>query len=224
MMKTLLSTLAAGVLLAGAGQAATVVLNLPGNGSHASGTTFSTSSSYGGATFDIRYTLNAFATIGTPAPFIGSDGTIFGVGSFDDGSIAGQLVSIDGDDGEQLSMTNLSITNFNAGSSGLVVGDLKLSFNTLDIANGTAANDGITLSFTAFGDTTVGVDQPTTINLTALSNFSSTATSLYLQPDNAASNNRWSISGITASVTPEPSSTTLFGLGLVGVLLRRRRR
>ncbi|MFC7338713.1 PEP-CTERM sorting domain-containing protein [Haloferula chungangensis] len=215
----------AGLLAAGAASAATIVpLDMPASGSHASGASFITSQSIAGVTFDISYTLNAFAAITDPAPFINSAGSYFGVGSSNDGAVVGQQQSLDADDNEQLSIT-IAITNFNAGSSGLTVGDITdFQFSELTIINGTAGNDGIFVSFTGFGDSEVGVDNPTTIDLTTLGNFSSAASTLYIQPDGNQSNNRWSVGGISVSYNiPEPSSVTLIGIGIAGMAFRRRR-
>ena len=123
MNKICLPTFTICLVATGFSQGATVVpLDLPGDSNHPSGTTFTTSQTASGATFDISYTLNAFATDVSVAPFIRS--TIFGVGSVPDGNTAGQQLSVDGDDGEQLSIVGLSITNFNAGTSGLTESDI----------------------------------------------------------------------------------------------------
>jgi len=225
MMKKILCALCVCLMTTGAAQADLVSLNLPAAGNHSDGSVFSTSTSFNGATFNIEYALNAFAADETTEDaFINSTGSFFGVGSVGDPN-AGNERSIDGDDGEQLSITNLSITNFNAGTSGLVVGDLNISFDSLAILNGTAAPDGIEISFTGFGDTQVDVQQPGTVDLTGLTNFSSSSTALYIQPDTTASNNRWSVSGISVDVTavPEPSSFAMF-CAIGGLLMGRRRK
>ncbi|MDF7806359.1 hypothetical protein P4E94_02845 [Pontiellaceae bacterium B12219] len=222
-MRKLANIFTVALLATGVVQAAVIDLALPTAGNHSSGSTFSTSASLDGATFDIVYTLNAFATSNTPAPVINSsDGTYFGVGSANDGSTSGQLESIDANDGEKLSITGLSIVNFSANGSGLVDGDLSLSFESLSITNGTAGNDGITISFTDFGDTAAGVDHPTIIDLTSLANFSSSSTSLFIEPDGAQSNNRWSVNGISVTVIPEPATFGLVAMSGLGVLLIRR--
>ncbi|MDA9260507.1 PEP-CTERM sorting domain-containing protein [Puniceicoccaceae bacterium] len=213
--------------IAGSSLQAQIVLNLPGAGESPSGTVVSTSSSLAGATFDIEYTVNAFAADETNVDaFIRSfGGTYFGVGSEADGTTNGQKESVDANDGEQISITGLSITNFNTGTSGLTSGDFTISFNTLTITNGTAANDGVDISFIGFGNTIANQNPVTTVALTSLSNYSSTATSLFLEPDGSQSNNRWSVSGLSVSVVPEPSSFALLAgcFGLATIMLRRRK-
>ncbi|VGO15445.1 hypothetical protein PDESU_04028 [Pontiella desulfatans] len=222
-MKKIQCALSIGLLAAGVAQAVLVDLALPAAGNHASGSGFSTAASFNGATFDIEYTLNAFATSNSPAPFIrSSGGTYFGVGSALDPN-TGNQESIDGDDGEQLSIAGLSIVNFSANGSGLVQGDLSIAFQSLSIANGTAANDGITISFTGFGDATVDVTHPTTLDLTSLANFGSSSTALFLEPDGPQSNNRWSVSGISVSVIPEPATLGMVVASAAGMLVIRRR-
>jgi hypothetical protein len=222
-MKKGLCMLGGCLLVAGAAQAAVINLNLPAAGNHDSGSTFSTSTSFNGATFDIVYTLNAFATSNSPAPFIRSNGgTYFGVGSALDPN-TGNQESVDGDDGEQLSITGLSISNFNANDSGLAEGDLSMSFESITIDNGTAANDGVDISFTGFGDAVANENPVTTVALKSLPNFSSTSTSLFLEPDGTQSNNRWSVSGISVSVIPEPATLGLIVASAGGMLIIRRR-
>ena len=227
MNKTCLATFTTCLIATGFSQGATVVpLDLPGNGVHVSGTTFTTSQTASGATFDISYTLNAFATDVSVAPFISSNGTIFGVGSVPDGNTAGQQLSVDGNDGEQLSVVGLSITNFNAGTSGLTESDIiNLQFTDLSIFNGTANNDGITISYDSFGGTTESVTQPSAISLADDLELEGPSTALFLEPDNAASNNRWSVNGLTVSydVIPEPSSSAML-LGSCALLMLLRRR
>ncbi|MDF7799544.1 hypothetical protein P4C99_08710 [Pontiellaceae bacterium B1224] len=222
-MKKIISIISMGLLVAGAAQADVVILDLPAGGNHVSGSTFTTTNvSYNGATFDIEYTLNAFATSNSPAPFVRSNGgTYFGVGSASDPNVGNQE-SLDGDDGEQLSITGLLITNFNAGTSGLTEGDLSIAFESLDIANGTANPDGITVSFTGFGTSTTIITKPVTIDLPSLGNFSSASTAMYIEPDTTASNNRWSVSGISVSVIPEPATLGLIALFGFGTLFIRR--
>eukprot|EP00903_Cladosiphon_okamuranus_P003969 g3967.t1 len=210
-------------MVAGQSEAAIYNLDLPSNGVHTSGASFTTAASYNGATFDISYALNAFATDVTVTPFIRRNGDGIGVGSTNDGATVGQQASVDGDDGEQLSITGLSITNFNAGTSGMVAGDLSISFNGLTFANGTAGPDNVAISFSGFGTGEEVVSGPTVVDLTALPNYSGTSTAVYLQPNSGNSSNRWSVSGIAVDVVPEPSSYALAGLGFAGMMLRRRR-
>ena len=231
-MKNTLYTLAFCSLTVGASQAAVFVLDLPPNTANiASGSSFTTSATLSGATFDISYTLNAVATDTTITPFIRSDGSHFGVGSTPDGTNPGQQRSIDAGDGEKVSITNLSITNFNAGTSGLTQGDFSISFEDVGILNGNSTQDGVNLSFIGFGNTTANVTRPgngatpALIDLTALTNYDPASTALYLEPDNANGSNRWSINAISVDVTavPEPSTFAMLGLGGLGLILRRRK-
>lgn len=224
-MKNILCSLCVCLLAAGGAQAAIINLDLPGNGTHVDGSVFTTTSaSFGGATFDIQYTLNAVAGDETNVDaFIQSNGTLFGVGSEPDGANVNQQQSVDGGDGEKVSFTNLSITNFNSGTSSLVVGDLKMAFDSVTFTNGANAPDGVSFSFTDFGVADEDVTSPTTVDLTSLSNFDASSTSLFLEPDNDAFNNRWSLSGISVSVVPEPSSFAMLG-GIGGLLMLCRRK
>ena len=182
----------------------------------------------GGATYDIEYTLNAFAADETTVDaFIKTNGlqTLFGVGSGIDGANTGQQESIDGNDGERLSITNLSITNFVAGSDGLVASDLSIAFETITIANGTALRDRANFSYADFDvdvtqvirpgfiDPDTGVAaEPALVDLTARANYDSAATSLFVAPSSASAQNRFSISEITVQVTGgTPSTAVLLG-------------
>ncbi|CAA6677976.1 MULTISPECIES: PEP-CTERM sorting domain-containing protein [unclassified Lentimonas] len=221
-------TLATSALLLSAmavsSSAATIVLDMPGASNNiATGSVVTTSTGFAGATFDILYTLNAFATDVTVTPYFDSNGTYFGVGSTNDGGTNGQRESIDGDDGEALSITGLTIDNFNAGTSGLTEGDFSISFESFTIFNGTHSGDGVNFSFASFdaGDNIASIAKPTVVDLTGYAGVS-TATELYITPYSAA---RLSVSGISVSVIPEPSSYALLAgcFGLTAVMLRRRK-
>jgi len=201
-------------------------LNLPTNvGTLPSGTVVTTSVALpSGGSVDVNYTLNAFATVSTPAPFINASTTFFGVGSANDPN-GGNQQSLDGDDGEQLEI-NLAFANFVPGTPGETIKDLQ--FTELSIANGTANPDGVSISFTGFDNNAVAIQQPATINLASLANFDATSTSLFIEPDTAAGNNRISVSGIGiqfhVEAVPEPSSALLIGLAGLGMVFKRRRR
>ena len=106
-----------------------------------------------------------------------------------------------------------------------------LQFATLGFTSVANANDGVNISFTDFGVATANQNlnagntggSPFTLQLSTLANFSTTADSLFLEPDGNQSNNRWAINGISAMYSiPEPSSAFLLG-GSALLLLRRRR-
>ena len=235
-MKKILCAIFVGLLAVSTVQAQqTITLDLPVGGrdaadvpiTHADGSVFTTSvTDGGGATYDIEYTLNAFATDETVVDaFIKTNGTgtFFGVGSAPDGANTAQQESVDGADGERLSITNLSITNFVAGSDGLVAGDLSVAFNTLTIANGPSTQDGLFISFTDFGvnDEQVNrpgrvladgtIPQPAEIDLTALPTYDAAATTIFLAPDNIAGTNRWSVAAITVEITGGTTTAVLRG-------------
>ncbi|WP_372795839.1 Ig-like domain-containing protein [Pontiella sp.] len=199
-------TALAGVLLAGTTQAALVEtsINLASAGtySNASAHVITTAMEYNGATFDINYTLGSTSVSNNP--FVQSNGSQMGVGS--DGDISNHYLTLEGNDGEGMSFTGLSISNFVANSSGLVLDDLSdlgfISFITFASGN---ANDGAFVSFTGFTNDTVEVNlsgsNPTN-DLTGLANYPvlpDVASNLYIKVDNGASNNRWAISGIGVS-------------------------
>lgn len=225
-MKKTLHTLGALILVAGTAHATVIALDLPIAGTYANSSVFTTSASHAGTTFDVEYTLVASTTSTTVtlnANSINSNGTIFGVATSGEITNNNAQRSIDEGNGEQLSISGLSITNFDPGTSGLVIGDLDISFDSITFTNATSGNDGVAISFTGFGTSVENETQPTTVDLTALGNFSSTSDSLFLEPDSASTSNRWSVSGISVNVIPEPSTSMLL-IGAIGLLASRRRR
>ncbi|MGJ8634090.1 MAG: PEP-CTERM sorting domain-containing protein [Luteolibacter sp.] len=224
-MKKTLHTLGALILVAGTAHATVIALDLPTAGTYANSSVFTTSASHAGTTFDVEYTLVASTTSTTVtlnANSINSNGTIFGVATSGDGNANAQR-SIDEGNEEQLSISGLSITNFDPGTSGLVIGDLDISFDSITFTNATSPNDGVAISFTGFGTSVENEDSPSVVDLTALGNFSSTSDSLFLESDSAVTTNRWSVSGISVNVIPEPSTSMLL-IGAIGLLASRRRR
>ena len=231
-MKKLLFAICTVLLAASTGQADTV-LNLPAAGDHTDGDTFSTPGSAAGATFDIVYALTAFSndeSTGSDALIHGGGvggAPVFGVHA-DADTTNGQEHSIEGENGERISITGLSIQNFVPGTSGLTQSDFGIEFDTITFANATAGADGVAVSFTDFGDTVVNVDSPPSIVLSTLTNFDATSSSLYLQPDSTGGSNRWSISGISVNVTttavPEPTTFSLLGFGAIAFFAQRRKR
>ena len=220
-MKNKLLSMIACLLFAGSAQAVagtvTVDLALPADGNYPAGSfpVVSTGQRFGGATFDVVYTLSA-ASNDTGAR-VGVIGGVVGVGSDNDIN-PNHFNTLEGDGsagangstagGEGLSITGLSIANFQANDSGLTVEDITgLQFEGLTLGAVANVQDGANISFTGFGTSTANVNlnsgstggSPYTIPLTALSNFSSTATGLYIQPDNTASSNRWNVSGLSVT-------------------------
>ena len=191
-------------------------LALPADGNYAAGSfpVVSTSQNAGEATFDIVYTLSAVSN--DAGALVGVNGGVAGVGSDNDinpqhyttvegSGSAGANGSTAG--GEGLSFTGLAITNFQANGSGLTAADITdLQFTGLTLEAITNVQDGANLSFTGFGDSVANVNlsadslgTPYEIQLTTLANFSPTANELYIQPDNTANSNRWSVVGLAVS-------------------------
>ncbi|MDF7826527.1 PEP-CTERM sorting domain-containing protein [Pontiellaceae bacterium B12227] len=225
-MKKAVSLLSVCLLTAGAAQAAIVDLDLPAVGNYSSATAILTSQSYLGATFDITYTIEAMAP--TSNPFASSTGTQIGVGS--DGDIATHYVTLEGNDGEGLSFTGLSIANFNANGSGVVIGDIAgLRFTSLTFTAVNNAQDGALISFDGFGNNTEQINldatgTPYTHDLTGQSNYSSPETDLYIENDNTSSRNRWAVTGLQVAYTiPEPATLGMIAASGFGVLFIRRR-
>ena len=235
-MRKILCAICTMLLAASAAQADSIALILPPAGSNsATGLTYTTEDvMVGGATFDIDYTLNAFATDTSVAPFIRTigNGAYFGVGSVPDGTNNSQLQSIDGGDGEMVSFTGLAIdpASFDPGTSGLTLADFTIAFESITPFNGSAQTDGIDFSHVGFGDAdALNATSPANnvpIDISGLTGNAG-ATSLFVEPDGTASNNRFSIAGISVQVTspvPEPSSLSILGLSAIGMLVSRRKR
>ncbi|MGJ8676933.1 MAG: PEP-CTERM sorting domain-containing protein [Akkermansiaceae bacterium] len=244
-MKKTITILGTCLLMAGASQA--VVLDLPAAGSYttSSSTIVSTSQSYNGATFDIVYTLGAIIndTIDpiTSLPtsvdaFVNSNGTQLGVGAV--GNFVNRNATVDGDTGEGLSFTNLSIANFQANGSGVLESDITdLSFTAFTVNNAGNQQDGVNISFgtdTTAGDFNVdfsnfnlrtALTAEQTIDATILATYpTDLVTELFVITDNANAANRFGLIGLEVTYfVPEPSSSALLGMGFAGLFLRRRR-
>ncbi len=232
-MKKLLGLLSIGLLLAVDTVQAGVILDLPTMGvEHHGETVVTTSQEYLGATFDIAYTLEAIATSNNP--FAYSNGSMMGVGS--DGDAPTHYTTIEGNDGEGLSFTSLSIINFNANGSGVEIGDITdLRFAALHLNNVGNTQDGITVSFTDYSVNsenytldpagTGGINGADSygLDLTALGNYDFSATGLYIETDNASSANRWGVTGLEVMYAiPEPSTLGLIAVSGFGLLFLRR--
>lgn len=232
-MTKIFTTLSAGLLMTGLSQALVVDLELAalGNYTNASATVVTTTVVIGTTgSFDISYTVGSMANGANP--FVRSTGSQYGVGS--DTDITQHYATLEGNDGEGISFTSLSMDNFVEGDSGYVIGDFAdLTLKSISFNNVANNQDGVNISFTSFGDagaanqnlnaTSTG-GTPYTLDLTALANFSEPETSVFLENDNTASSNRWAIEGIEIFYNiPEPSSSAILlgGLGML-TLLRRR--
>jgi hypothetical protein len=227
-MKKILYALGVSLFVAGAAQATVVSLNLAASGDNVIGTVVTTSvTDDSGATFDIQYTLGAEAA-GTGTAYVGSTGTQMGVGN----TSGGTDTTIDGDESNVISFTNLSIVNFVANDSGYVLADFEgLTFTGVVYGNASHTYDGAYISFDNYvtqdqqalnGDAAIYEDA---VSLTGLSNYSGTETDLYIMNDNARGTNRFSINGLEVSYTviPEPATIGMLGLGAVALLAFRRR-
>ncbi|MGJ8674248.1 PEP-CTERM sorting domain-containing protein [Rubritalea sp.] len=224
-MKKTLYTLSAGLILAGAAQAATLQLDFAAAAQNADGTVVSTSASFLGATFDVSYTLSSVANGANP--FVGSTGAAYGVGS--DTDISAHYNTLEGNDGEAITFSNLTFTNFQANGSGFTIADFSdLTFSSFSIGAGGNNNDGANVTFggsTTNQNLNSGNIGTGTFALTGFG--SGSGDSLTLAVDSGQSNNRWNVNGLEVSYTtaavPEPSSTALLGLGGLALILRRRK-
>ncbi|MDP4848156.1 MAG: PEP-CTERM sorting domain-containing protein [Akkermansiaceae bacterium] len=236
-MKKTLTTLSAGLLMASAAHAATVIQILDvaaiGTYTNADAQVVTTSVTYDGATFDIVHILGVTGNVSNSNPVIHITAAGYGVGS----DLAGNSdATIDAQHGDGVSFFNLAITNFNAGATSYTVGDFTglrfVSFAGHNDANG---NDNARISYIEFNGTdaaglnisggTGGQDR----DLTALTNYNSTATGLYLDSANTNTKNRWGIASVKVAfdapdVIPEPSSTALLLCGIGALALLRRRK
>ena len=209
------------LLLAASSQAKadnfTTDLDLPASGNYAAGSfpAVETAQRFGGATFDIVYTLSAVSN--DTGAVVGVSGSNVGVGSDNDIN-PNHYTTIEGNGsdgangstagGEGLSFTGLSIANFQANDSGLSIADItNLQFSTLTVGAVTNRFDGVDISTTDFGDANhsnqgLGSNistSPFEIPLTTLANFNAPVTDLYLEPDNTSSSNRWFVGGVSVT-------------------------
>ncbi|MDF7799543.1 Ig-like domain-containing protein [Pontiellaceae bacterium B1224] len=197
-------TALAGMLLAGTAQAVefNFDLNLPEYGTYSNATEVATSLTYEGATFDVVYTIDSVANGSNSFVSVNTIGTLFGIGS--DSDIATHYGTLEGNDGEGFSLTNLTIRNFADNGSGHELGDFTgLTFSGLSYGAAGNAQDGAFISFD--GWTTNRAQQNLNgaeagagevISVTGLANYVAPATNLYLIVDSVSSKNRFSIGGI----------------------------
>ena len=247
-MKKIFTTLTVSLLLGGAGQAKTVnaALDFADAGNYSAsgvttidgltvstGVTVSTPQRLGGATFDIVYTLGSTAK--TAHSFVSSSGSQYGVGADNDN--AAHYKTLEGNDHEGISFTDLSITNFKDNGSGIVIGDISdLKFISVSVNSAGNARDGVNIGYTGFVATdnvnlSTSSDAGQNISLSALENYPKSpalATALYLKTDDGQTSNRWAVDGMEVSYyvdIPEPSACALL-VGLLGfgcVMVRRRK-
>ncbi|MGJ8644271.1 MAG: PEP-CTERM sorting domain-containing protein [Luteolibacter sp.] len=235
-MKKTLTTLSTGLLLTGAANAASLLL--PDAGQYNGGETVVTSLvGTDGATFDVTYTLGVTANAHLTDPganpvFINSTGTIVGVGGGND--IVNHINTLEGNDNEGLSFTTLTLSNFVAGTLYTEAEYTNsLSFEGFSVASAGNANDGVNISYGAFGVTTdnenlnnngAGAEFIPLAGRTEFVTAGSSASNLFLIVDSGQSNNRWSVSGLEVSFVPEPSSSAMLlgGLGMLALIRRRK--
>ena len=222
--------------MTGVGQAAVVNLDFAAAGNYSAtgtstvvtvstATTVSTSQTFNTATFDISYVLGV--TGGTNS-FVQSNGSVYGVGSDIDNN--SHYLTLEGDDNEGISFTDLKVENFVANSSGLTIGDISdLKFTKFSVNNAGNGSDDINIGYTSFTNTdNVNLrngDLDQTVNLENQTNYPGTPTGLYLIGSNNNSNNRWGVTGLEVTYTiPEPSSSALLvgGIGVLALLRRRK--
>lgn len=204
-----ISTVLAGMLSAGTAQAVEFdfELALPADGYYSNAVSVVTSTNYNGATFDLVYNIDSIAD-GSNS-FVYSAGGGVGVGS--DSDI--QPSTVDGDTGDGLSFTSLSISNFTANDSGLELSDFSdLKFTVLSLNNVGNTRDGITVSFTGYSTNsenytlnsagTGGISGETAypLDLTSFSIYETAETNLYIENDSASGSDRWIVVGLTVSI------------------------
>jgi hypothetical protein len=197
-------TALAGVLLAGTAQAVelNLDLSLPTAGSYSNATEIVSPQSFYGATFDLVYTIDSIA-LGSNS-FAYSTGNELGVGS--DSDLSTHYATLEGDDGEGLSFTGLSISNFVANSSGIELIDIaNLRFSGLTMSDVGHSKDGIAVSFTDFGTNSVNftlsnVISPYTLDLTGLGNYTVPETDLFIKNDSGNSADRWDVVGLSVKI------------------------
>ncbi|VGO15447.1 hypothetical protein PDESU_04030 [Pontiella desulfatans] len=205
-LKSITTLIGAGCACMMAAQAAVVAtnLNIAAAGSYPGETVITTAQEYNGATFDINYTLGSIAN-GSNS-FVYATAAVMGVGS--DTDIANHYSTLEGDDGEGMSFTSLSISNFSAGASGLVLEDITdLAFVSFSVGASGHNPDGVTMSFTGFTNNTssmslTGLGLNYTVDLTARPNYPvapSLATNLFVKPNSASGSNRWNVDGVGVS-------------------------
>jgi hypothetical protein len=193
---------------------AEISLNLPASGDYHEPVKVLTPSSFGGASFDIVYTIRASAK--NMSPYVSSVLGNVGVGS--EGEVVDHARTLDGDSEDGLAFTNLTIQNFNANSSGLTVSDIadNIGFSSILIGNAGNAQDGIDVSFEYHGVEVQNVplnrvEAQHELELASLEKYSEPAQNFYLMSDNLNVRNRINVVGIKVDI-PEPGTTVVVGL------------
>ncbi len=237
-MKKTLIRLGSSLLITGAAQSATTLVDLDfaaaSTYTNADAQVVTTTVTIGATgSFDIHYTLGSTANNTDPLTVaVVSNGSTYGVTS--DTDIAAHNLTAEANDNEGYSFLNLNFDNFVAGDSGLTAGDItNLRWRTFTATADGNNQDGVNISYNGFNAVTTSSQNLSNLggsvrDLTALANYSENGANLYIIGDNNNSSNRWGIGALQVSfdnptVIPEPSSTALLGLGGLAMILRRRK-